>query len=214
MVSSLLQKTGKLGRPGEFEFLNPRGGVQMFLGRCHAKNLYEYFGYLRHEFSTPNGRFGMKATYPDFQPLIQRKAIAKLLGPVQFIHLTRRDVLRQAVSSALARKRNYWHAYNGKDTMPPDEDLEIDEAMVLRLVDQVLLERQSWERFFTLYGIQPLRITYEDMLADHRAVLDSVFRYLDMPIDARRFHAEPETQRLSNDVNERWVEEIRSRFPL
>jgi LPS sulfotransferase NodH len=214
MLCSLLQKTGKLGRPDEF--LNPRGPVQMYLGRSNARDLDQYFGYLRHEHSTSNGWFGMKATYPDFAPLIRAEAVGRLLGDVRFIHLIRRDLLRQAISSALARKRDFWHAYAGKRALPEDAgaDPEPDTGLVLRLMQKILEERQGWERFFALYGIEPLRIAYEDLVDDRVATLDAIFAFLGVQIEARTFLAESETARLSNDTNDRWLDDVRRRHRL
>jgi LPS sulfotransferase NodH len=211
MLCSLLEKTGVLGMPEEF--VNPRGPMQMYLQRCDARNLDEYWAYLRHERVTPNGVLGMKTTYPDFRPLIEGGDVRRLLEPVQFIHLTRDDVLRQAVSSALARKRDLWHHYRWQETVVEDLALEEDDReLVLKLVDQLLTERQAWARYFALRDLPVLRITYEDLIADTPATLHRIAGYLGVDIADDAMPTASDTHRLSNDTNETWVRQIREGF--
>jgi trehalose 2-sulfotransferase len=213
MLCSLLAKTGMLGTPEEF--LNPRGPMQMYLGRGRARDLESYWAYVRNALVTPNGVLGMKTTYPDFMPFVNAGGLERLLEPVQFIHLTRTDVLRQAVSSALARKRDLWHAYRWKPPVVADTPLEDgDETLVSRLMAQVLTEREAWTRFFELHEVPVLRITYEDLIADPPALLRRIFGYLDVDVADDAIPTVSDTDRLSNETNEAWVREMQRRLDL
>src|SRR5262245_43596783 len=68
MLRTLLTQTGGLGKPEEF--LNPRGVMQRHVESSGAGNLSDYFRYLRTTMSSPAGLFGMKASWQDFQPLV------------------------------------------------------------------------------------------------------------------------------------------------
>jgi len=102
MLCSILKQTNLLGMPNEY--FNPRGPMQLYLKTFPATTLEEYFELLRRTQTTPNGIFGLKSCSVDFKPLIEMGGVGKLLNPVQFIYLTRRDIILQAISGYLAHR--------------------------------------------------------------------------------------------------------------
>lgn len=213
MLSSLLAQTGVLGAPDEF--LNPGGVVQMYLNRCNAADLEQYFAYLRAAYSTANGVFGMKTTYPHFAPLLDMGLVRRLLGEVRFIHLTRSDVLRQAISSALARRRSLWHVRSVTDPRPaPVEFTSGDARLVADILSSILIERLAWERFFALHGAAPLRLTYEELVASPQREVARVLDFLGIEGAGTELPSVSETERLADEVNDLWVEKIRAGHQL
>ena len=164
MLCSLLKKTNLLGLPDEY--INPRGVMQLYLKRFPSENIFDYFDKLRRNQISPNGVFGMKTNLPDFRVLINNSLVGKLLKPVKFIYLDRNDIILQAISVYLASKTGIWHLKNNQvnEFKTDIDDIDFDEQKILEIMERLIVQRLEWEKFFNLYSIEPLRITYEKVL--------------------------------------------------
>ncbi|MEP7159114.1 MAG: Stf0 family sulfotransferase [Chloroflexota bacterium] len=209
MLCSLIGQTDALGKPDEF--FNPRGPMQMYLARSKARNIAEYYAYLHNDLSTANGVFGMKTTFADLQPLLSGEAFEQLLGEPRYVFLTREDIVRQAVSSALARKRSVWHAFAGRDAAPEDDGLAVDVPLVTGIMERIRDQRRAWDDFFSARGIAPLHVSYEEMTTDATATVKALGQYLGVELGDEQIPRASQTLQLSNATNEAWVEAVRSR---
>lgn len=214
MLCSLLTQTNLLGMPDEY--VNPRGPMPLALKTCPATTLEEYFDLLRRTQATPNGIFGMKSCFFDFKPLIQMGVVGKLLNPVQFIYLTRRDIILQAISGYLARKSGIWHISRqaGGAENPDYRKIEYDEEEILNLIDIQIKERLEWERFFTLYSIEPLRVVYEDIVESPTTCLKHILNFLGEDNDISPEIIESTTVKIGGEVAQNWAKRLRASFIL
>jgi trehalose 2-sulfotransferase len=218
MLKSLLSNTNVLGSPGEF--VNPREVMPHYVEVSGAHDLDEYFAYMRAHRSTPNGVFGMKSIFPDFVPFSEGDVIDHFFERARYIYLTREDMLRQAVSLVMAHATGVW--YSPADSHPaaksrrpePKPEPVLDEALVLRNIEKLRRDREQWERFFRSRGIQPLRLTYEQLVSNHVDVVLSIAQFLDIDLDPLAIPAESETLPQANETNERWVSVMRERHRL
>lgn len=214
MLCDFLSKTNMLGQPNEFT--NPRGPMPMYLRQYPATNIEEYFKILRRVFLSPNGIFGMKTSYPDFQPMIDAGLVSRCLKPVRFIYLTRQDIILQAISYSRARQSNYWHKRkrNDKKSTEYKSALKYDEKEIQKEINALIAQQMDWEKFFTYYSINPLRITYEDMLEDINSILNSIAGYLSVEISTDFSIADAETDKIGDDINKTWAKKFRSNYTL
>ena len=212
MLSSLMHKTNVLGRPDEF--LNPRGVMQRYIGYSHAHNIQQYFSYLHAKWCTPNRVFGIKVAYVDFAPVFEAGLVDYLFDTPRVIYLNRQDLLRQAVSLAMATRTGVWFSTSNDSAPVSSADVELNEQLVLQAVDKLRRDRESWEAFFTLRRIEPLRVTYEDITADPKNVLASIAKFLAVDLDPRTIPSESEYRPQANSTNENWVSEMRKRYNL
>ena len=213
MLCSLLKKTGFLGIPEEY--VNPRGVMQHYLKQYPALDTLQYFDLLRRNQVSPNCVFGMKTSFPDFEPLLAEGIVAKLLSPIKFIYLTRQDIILQAISSYVARHSGLWHAFkNQSESQSVSQAIKYEETKILKLVDKLILERLQWERFFTLYSIEPLRITYEGILEDTNKTVQSILAFMDEKINTQIDLKMSETSKIGGERNKAWAKRIRAKYVL
>lgn len=213
MLCSILKKTGLLGTPEEF--INPRGVMQSYLKQYPALDTLQYFDLLRRDQVSPNGVFGMKTSFPDFEPLLDQGIVAKLLSPVKFIYLTRQDVILQAISAYVARRSGRWHNIkNQSNGQSVFQDIEYEETEILKLVDKFILERLKWEKFFTLYSIEPLRITYESVVKNPNNNVKNICAFMDEEINIKIDLGMSETSKVGGEINQTWANRIRARYVL
>ncbi len=213
MTMSLFEKTHLLGNPSEF--INPRGVMQKYLSKYPASNIFEYFDLLRRDQVSNNGIFGIKSSFPDLEPLIKSGLIGKLLNPVKFIYLTRRDIILQAISLYILQKsgRGYGHAVKSRPVQTSVE-IEYNEEQILKRVDRLIQQKLQWERFFSLYSVEPLRITYEDILEDANKIVQSILAFMGEDITTSVDLTMSETLKIGTDRNQTWADRIRAKYVL
>jgi trehalose 2-sulfotransferase len=211
MLISLLRKTNVMGRPDEF--INPRGVMQRYVGLCGARDIDGYFSYLRAQWSTSNGVFGMKTAFLDFAPVLNEDLVDYLLSPVHYIYLTRQDILRQAVSLALAKATGIWYASAKAGPPVATTEPDLDEKLVLGMIDKLKRDRDNWERFFASRNVDPLRITYEELVQNPSDVIMSIASYVDVELDPAAIPVESEYRQQANTTNEKWVNAMRDSHP-
>ena len=106
---------------------------------------------------------------PPYEPEFEISAafLEEILPPPLYIHLSRRDVNRQAISQ--------WRAMLTKDYNRPaadpqaQADVPYDFDGINRFRRGILLAEVHWDRFFRFNGIEPVRLTYEELVTDYDA---------------------------------------------
>jgi LPS sulfotransferase NodH len=205
--STLLAQTLRAmgaGNPGEF--LNPalvdapeQGGPDRFMKPTPTA----YVERLRRE-HTVNGVFGLKTHYADLvrYPEI-RTHLPRLLPGARYISLTRRNVLRQALSAARAAQTRAWTSRQ-RDVLRP----RFHYGAVLKHLLRTLREVELWERFYAAHGIRPLRVLYEDLDEDYHGTMRKVAEFLGVSGAV----PPPPLHKQADAITEEWVERFIQTF--
>ena len=199
-----------------FFLVTPRSGSSMFadmiclghyplnqsrLSPKHAelnKETYEKFIY----FLETGGLYQLlKSFYEDEgQCLITLLRQAKF----KFIYLTRRNILRQAISGAQAGQTGIWHSLEKKSE---EKDIAITQNDVKNALFGYAKHNALAEEFFSTFGIKPLRLYYEDHL-QHPEDWDEMKRTLEMFLDSELEFKDPKRQKLSGLKRETFYLEL------
>ncbi|MEO8373907.1 MAG: Stf0 family sulfotransferase [Sphingomonas bacterium] len=118
-----------------------------------------------------------EATSPDTY-----REIAGLLTPLfpatDYIHLVRRDRVRQAVSAAAAVQTGIWRQIpqmgERTEAAPPSFDF----ATIERLIAYADFCHGHWRGFFAAIGAVPYGLAYEDLTRNHDATVKAVLDHL------------------------------------
>lgn len=128
--------------------------------------------------TTPNGVFGVKIHWAQIEYVRKQMGIGEpkdekildiLFPGSQYIHLTRRDVRGQAISSHRAYTTNEWwrkeNVYNPQIVAPDPPFSSRD----IRLWEIRFRERAAdWVRYFEERNMTPLHVEYDDLCIDWR----------------------------------------------
>lgn len=107
--------------------------------------------------------------------------IAQAFGRPAFLHLSRRDKAAQAVSLLKAEQSGIWHRGADGSVLEGAEvpgALAYDEPRLRALLAELEADDAAWADFFAAHGIEPLRLTYEQLAADPRDTLRCVLATL------------------------------------
>jgi LPS sulfotransferase NodH len=133
--------------------------------------------------------------------------ISDLFPDPRWIHLTRVDKARQAISYYRASESQVWFsddpsgAFRG--TRQPDEP----HFQQIRYLEDVLVNHESqWEAFFDENGVKPLTIVYEDLASSFAETVVAVHEFLGVTDLDQSAVREPGLRRQADDVSEQWLQ--------
>jgi LPS sulfotransferase NodH len=154
------------------------------------------------EHASADGVFGVKFMWSQYQPLLHRGFGAEVWGaPVSWVSIRRADHLRQAVSFCMAEQTRQWTATEERRATAqyaPDR--------IAGLMQSFADHERLWDRYFQQIGVQPLRVTYEQLDADYERTVADVLAHLGCagaPVVPRAL------ERQSDEVTEEWIERYR-----
>jgi LPS sulfotransferase NodH len=129
-------------------------------------------------------RFGaLKNNPPDATEPATYRAIADILAPLLhapvFVHLFRRDRIRQAISTVVASDTGQWRRIPDVDEREPAGESLFDLDRIEQLIGYSDFCHGHWRNFFAAVGAAPYVLTYEDLARDYVAAAKGALRFLD-----------------------------------
>jgi LPS sulfotransferase NodH len=208
-LCELLSSLGWAGRPEE-HFWDPPGTEPEPLAARWPRVLAAGTG--------ENGVFGVKLMWYQAERLERElpalvgmpdeslpRVLARALAKPQYVYLTRRDRLRQAISFVRAMQTKQWRSMD-----PTAQGSRYDPGAItdgMRFFDR---EEALWEDFFVRNGLAPYRLFYEDLDADPAAAVGALLAYLGRE-DTTPISLPPNRhQRQADDVTEEWIRRYHS----
>lgn len=133
----------------------------------------------------------------------------RLLSPsVRFVWLQRTDKLRQAIS--------FWRATAGgsggeqwRKPVDPDETVSTppyDRAAIGKFLWLLSDQDVRWRDWFDRHDIEPIIVTYEELLADRPATIGRVLKRLGLDPDASARIGPPRVERQADASTDRYVQ--------
>lgn len=147
-----IEGTGVLGRPYE-HLRRPIESRQVERGG-------PAFTEMLSRASTPNGIYGIKL-FSYQMDLVRNGTFIDWLPDPRFIYVERRDLLGQAISFARARQTGSYVARNADR-----REARYDRKLIGAELHKLAIGRARWEEYFAINAINPLRLEYEELVAD------------------------------------------------
>lgn len=105
------------------------------------------------------------------------KLLAALFPSSTFVHLFRRDRVRQAVSASIAEQTGQFRSIPGAE-MPRLREPEYNAAMIERQIAYADYCNKSWRNLLSAMPSTPITITYEDLASDYGDSVSKLLRQL------------------------------------
>ena len=231
-----LSRTGVAGRPTEYFMPYFPGskelGVELagfeesiWARERGVSSFQRFLDVVLEESRTPNGVSGVKLPWnaveatlqkiselPDYLGLSGAELLDGVFDRPRFIHLERRDRVRQAVSWALAGQTGHYSSSqvaSQSALKEPSFDIEFLDGLY-RLIGE---SQTGWSEFFQHHQLEPLRLYYEDIAADLEGSTREVLAWLGIPAPKSFDLSNLSFQPQSTHLNEEWAERFRSLRP-
>ena len=229
LLCKLLSATGQAGQPASYfhrpSIVSWRAslGLQKISSHSPRDELEAIINAVRTKGRAGTDVFGLRMQRPSFDFFMQqlsvlhpaqRNDVARLeavFGRILFVHLTRGDKVEQAVSYIKADQTGLWHmAPDGTELerLSAPQDPRYDGNAIAAKVAEMEAYDHAWQGWFDSQGIDPLRITYEDLSADPSAILRDLLKALGLHLKPA-MDVVPEVAKLSDQINRDWVVRFR-----
>ena len=132
--------------------------------------------------------------------------IEAAFGPILYIHLSRPDRLGQAISRVLAEQTGLWHRHSDGSEMErlaPPKEPRFDARAIERHIAEAIAHDDAWEQWFAREGVDPIRISYDALSKDPKAVLAQLLFALNLD-PAQAQYVEPPTAKLADALSLKW----------
>lgn len=158
----------------------------------------------------------MAETLPELNALLNRlhpglpsdrARLERAFGRLGFVHLSRGDLLAQAISLVRARQTGLWHrAPDGTDIerLGPPRPPRYDRAAIGAELAQLQQDAARWDRWFAREGITPVGLVYEELAANPTAALAQVCGALGITAPPAG-QVRPGVARLADALNRDWA---------
>lgn len=163
-----LWKTGALGAP--MEYLNLEAGNGIITRLSASLDIQKYWIDVQRLRTSPNGIFGYKMFMSNWLYIAKKHPeFLKKITPKKIIYLTRNDKLGQAISYSKAIRSNAWFSGLKKNT-----PVEFDRDHINYCKNLISQQEMFWEKLFVLTETNVLRVTYEELMLNPRAIAEKV----------------------------------------
>lgn len=210
-----ISKCGVLGRPGEYissEVLH--GGI---LKRTGADNVTEYLDAIRRLLATPNGVFGMKASWFQLAMMLEGCTLEEHFGrQLKYVYLIREDFVLQGISLYLSVNTAYFHSVqkNVTDEMKQKyEQLEYSGPGIKHWIEHILRQEYGFEQFFAERKINPLRLSYEMIMERPRPAIRRIGKRLGIDPELLNKKVEARHVKIGTERNQEWAQQFREEYP-
>jgi trehalose 2-sulfotransferase len=175
--------------------------------------------------STPNGVFGAKVIWPQYELLKRRlrpiygrdlgdlELLERRFPHLRFVWLRRRDKVRQAISYYKAIWTDVWHSAEvltrlgqQSPSRPPTRETPFDFREIDKYVRYFNEAEEKWARYFEEVGVVPIEVVYEDFAQAYEPTVVDILCSLEIPIPAGFRVAPPRLQKLADKTSDDWVE--------
>lgn len=221
LLSSLIYGARVLGHPREYfcPFQVALYGPELCgLARVrNADELHRYIDAVAAKFGSQGG-FGTKAHLHQLRQALELGYDFEGRFPDRFVHITRADVIGQAISHERACQTGAWtaqHKEAGRAEFVPEK--------IRATVHGFAADNQAWEALFRNYDVEPYRLSYEALCADFEGELAQLLEYLevdvrtvDVPAAVRSAtsHFKPQRDALNDDWRARYLTWVHERARL
>jgi trehalose 2-sulfotransferase len=208
---SKLWGTGILGAPAEY--LNTGAGRMtrnIIMHRLRVDTPEHYFAKLLDCRTSKNGVFGMKVHFPHFEMAMSwYPPVLRVLSPVTYIYLNRKDTLAQAVSMAKAMQTDAWQPWDEEVSTT----LSYNGPVIAQCLRELHQQKLGWLQWFMANRIKPHLVHYEDLIADAASVTRSIVELLDVANDEPEQVALPVLEKQGDEVNLEWRDRFQRAAP-
>jgi LPS sulfotransferase NodH len=182
-----------------------------------------YVDWALEEGTTPNGTFGAKLMWGylgDFVELLRSidglaglpvpALLERVFPGLSYVRITREDKVRQAVSLWRAVQTQAWRR-TAEDDAPADDApaRSVEPAFSFRAINYLVrlltAHDASWDAYFLGLGLQPLKLTYEELAAAPQDALARVLAHLGLDPRAADGVDGPALQVQADERSEDWV---------
>ena len=217
LITTQLQSIS-FGNPFEAFHYNQKRLNQRYGWKIDTSDPFGYFHQAYHTL-TVNEIFGLKITWKQYKTFIRilREIVGKdgeelndfemieiFFPNVKYMHLKRRNKIRQAISFSKGMQTGIWKATPEQLNIQKDYIIppRYDRLHIECCLDELLVYDEGWEQFLASFQGEYLKIWYEELADDFTVEMLKIYDYLGVEKDIEK--PKPIIKKLANKQSEDW----------
>ncbi|MDX6657150.1 MAG: trehalose 2-sulfotransferase [Solirubrobacteraceae bacterium] len=170
--------------------------------------------------TTPNGIFGAKLMWGylgDFAHLLRGirglealpvpQLFTAVFPDLRYVQITRTDKVRQAVSLWKAVQTQAWQRDAGSASNAATGP-EFSFRAINYLVRLLTAHDASWDAYFLGLGLEPLKVTYEELAGQPEPIVRRVLEHLEIGAPETLDLGAPRLEAQADELSEDWVRRV------
>jgi LPS sulfotransferase NodH len=129
---------------------------------------------------------------------------------LRFVHVVRRNKLRQALSTARALQTGLWKVQKGKTAL---REPQFDPELIEQCLTEAERQEELWQSFFQRIGVDPFRVEYERLFADYEATVRGVLDFLRISLSRNLKIGPARTVRQADEISRIWEKRFLAERP-
>lgn len=205
MLGHALHQTRRFGFP--LEYANP-SNLAEWKRRLGIDDFAGVIAEIQKRRTSPNGLFGIKIHYSHIKQFGGFDQLDSYFPNAHYILLSRKDVLRQAVSLSIASQTGVWMSgQKAVNDNPVYDGKHIDHCL-----RQTILENASWRYVLAGSGRNYMEIDFDSVRKQLSQSIEKIARFVNVAVDPADIPTQQVTKRQSVDINAEWAEKFCAEF--
>jgi len=198
MLGHALHKTGCFGFP--LEYTN-KANLAEWKRRLKKDDFHDAMEEIQRRRTSPNGVFGIKIHYPHIKQFGGFDGLMKAFPNAYYVLLSRKNVLRQAVSLSIAGQSGVWISGQKPTGRKPVYDFDdID-----RCLRETIINNASWRYVLAAGGCHYIEMDFDHVRNDISGAVKDIADFMGVEITQGRVPEEQVTKNQSESINEEWA---------
>jgi LPS sulfotransferase NodH len=130
--------------------------------------------------------------------------LERAFGHMRFIYLRRDDIVAQAVSLLRAEQTNVWHDPVQATRPVPDHEARFDFDQIHQRVQLIGQHNAAWQEWFSVAGIEPFPVLYEELALDPAGITYRILDFLDLELPPG-WELVVQYRQLADELNTEWI---------
>lgn len=197
MLGHALHSTGCFGFP--LEYTNP-DNLREWKRRLNISDTEEVLSELQRRRTSENGVFGIKVHYPHLKVFGGIEGLLTCFDDPYFIMLSRKDVLKQAVSYAIAKQTGVWIAGQPAECETPVYDFQLIDTCLR----QTIKNTAAWRYALATHGCRFIELNFDKVKHELTSTIKKIAEFLSVDVAEDKIPIKQITKRQGNDLNVEW----------
>lgn len=205
MLGHALHQTNCFGFP--LEYTNP-ANLAEWKRRLGKEHTNEVLTEIQRRRTSQNGVFGIKIHYSHVKEYGSFTELKRRFPEAYYVLLSRKDVLKQAISLSIARQTGVWiHGQQPKNDNPQYSLEGIDKCL-----RSILRENSSWRYALAANGCKFIEMDFDAIRNNLPVAINRIADFVGIKVDTDSIPSEQVTQQQSRDINAEWERQFLSDY--
>lgn len=207
MLGHALHKTQQFGFP--LEYANGDNLVE-WKKRLGLENINDVMKEIQARRTSENGVFGIKIHYAHIQQFGGFDKLVEAFPDAYYVHLSRSNVLKQAVSLSIASQTGVWIA----GQTPVNDNPEYDFKHIQQRLKATIQDNASWKYTLSASGCNYIEMNFDDVQKNLANSINTIANFMGVEIDQNSLVNEQVTKKQSSNLNQEWMDRFIRDFDL